>query len=256
MLDGFQVQASWSWGWRHMDIQLMAGQREDLVALWSAPPKRLTAVKSCPAVEVLFSLLPPARMQEVGNQTCHPEGISQELRGFPQEGAWSGTDLADSGWLSAYCSCKSGSFRERTNPNDPQQAGAWSLVSLWGARHPFPALSQVSSFNCMDIPAASDGLWETSNIADCWDLIWWPAHREVATQFVQQVPPLFQSTWKSVRKLLSNATGFVSHLVAHLCKCCLLWYFCLSQNLFLFAVWCVGSEFVELPPRTRTLRNL
>lgn len=93
-----------------------------------------------------------------------------------------------------HCSCKSGSVRERTNSKDPQQACACGLVVVWGARHPFPAQTPlpVSSFNCVDVLAASDGLWEILNIGEFWGLIWWPAHREVATQFVQQVPPHFR----------------------------------------------------------------
>lgn len=126
-----------------------------------------------------------------GTRPATPRAIHQELRGSPGKGLDLGLTWLAQGDSQPHCSCKSGSVRERTNANDPQQACAWTLVAVWGARHPFPALSQVSSFNCMDIPAASDGLWETFNIAECWDLIWWPAHREVATLFVQQVPSLF-----------------------------------------------------------------
>lgn len=72
-----------------------------LVALWCPPPWGLTAVKSCPDLEVPFSLLPPARRQGVGNKACHPKGTSQDLRGSPWEGTGSRTDLAGSGWLSA-----------------------------------------------------------------------------------------------------------------------------------------------------------
>lgn len=90
-------------------------------------------------------LLPAPTCQDKGSgeQDCHPKGISQELRGSSGKGLDLRLTWLTWGDSQPHCSCKSGSVRKRTNSNDPQQACAWSSVAVWGARHPFPALSQV-----------------------------------------------------------------------------------------------------------------